>query len=176
MLDADAMVRALQQPGQPVFAAIVDHFGPGVLARDGSLDREALRAGILAHPAEREALERIVHPAVRAERERLLASPDSEPSGITVSDIPLLFEVANPAAFDAVVLVDAPEPLRLERLQRERQLSAPEAEALLRLQLPVGPKRLRADFVIDNDGSREVLREHAWQVWRKLLSRARDRA
>jgi dephospho-CoA kinase len=171
VLDADELVRALQEPGTPVFKAIVARFGPQIVGPDGSLDRAALRSRILADATERLALEQIVHPAVRAERSRLLAQQTS--SRIIVSDIPLLFEAANPADFDAVVLVDAPEQVRRERLLRERGLSAAEAGALLGLQLPTGPKRLRADFVIDNDGTRDSLRERAWQVWRKLISLAR---
>ena len=173
VLDADAIVRELQQPGRPVFTAIVAHFGPGILAADGSLDRAALRGRVLADPAAKQALERIVHPAVRAERERLQGAGDGGVLGIVVSEIPLLFEAADPAEFDAVVLVDAPEPLRIERLRRERGLSPSEAEALLRLQLPAGPKREQSSFVIDNDASRESLRDRAWLVWRKLVSRAR---
>jgi len=176
VLDADAIVRDLQEPGRPVHAAILAHFGPGVLAADGRLDREALRARILTDPAAKQALERIVHPAVRAERAHLLAMMEPGPPGIVVSEIPLLFEAADPAEFDAVILVDAPESLRQERLQRERGLSPSQAEGLLRLQLPSGPKRARSRFVIDNDASRETLRDRAWQVWRKLVSLARERA
>jgi len=174
VFDADAEVRRLQEPGTPVFAAIVDHFGPAVLAPDGRLDRAALRTRMLADAGEREALERIVHAAVRAEHRRALERRSSSP--ILVSDIPLLYEAADPSQFDAVVLVDAPEPLRLERLRRERGLSAEDAQALARLQLPAAAKRARADFVIDNDQSREILRERAWAVWRKLVSHARNRA
>ncbi|HEV8150571.1 MAG TPA: dephospho-CoA kinase [Gemmatimonadales bacterium] len=176
VLDADDIVRALQQPGTPVFNAIVARFGPAIVAADGSLDRAALRARMLADPAERLALEQIVHPAVRAERARLLAQQRTAPIPIVVSDIPLLFEAADPAGFDAVVLVDAPEALRRERLLRERGLSPAQADALLGLQLPAGPKRLRSHFVIDNDGSRDTLRERAWQAWRKLISLLRTRA
>ena len=176
VLDADAIVRDLQEPGRPVHAAIVAQFGPGILAADGRLDREALRARILTDPAAKQALERIVHPAVRAERARLLAGEAPGPPGIVVSEIPLLFEAADPAEFDAVILVDAPEPLRQERLQRERGLSPSDSEGLLRLQLPSGPKRARSHFVIDNDASHEVLRDRAWRVWRKLVSLARERA
>jgi dephospho-CoA kinase len=113
---------------------------------------------------------------VRAERARLLAQQRTAPIPIVVSDIPLLFEAADPAGFDAVVLVDAPEALRRERLLRERGLSPAQADALLGLQLPAGPKRLRSHFVIDNDGSRDTLRERAWQAWRKLISLLRTRA
>jgi dephospho-CoA kinase len=176
VFDADATVRTLQQPGTPVFDAIVARFGAGVLSEDGQLDRDALRTRILANPTERQALEEIVHPAVRTERRRLLEQQDRPADAILVSDIPLLFEAADPADFDAVVLVDAPESLRVERLVQQRGLARSEAEALVRLQLPAAEKRLRADLVIENEQSRDVLRERAWEVWRKLRSLARNRA
>jgi dephospho-CoA kinase len=175
IIDADEIVRQLQQPGTPVFHAIVERFGPSVLTPEGTLDRGALRARILASPEDKSGLEGIVHPAVQAERERLLQSCRRGCSGVVVSDIPLLFEVMDPAGFDAVVLVDAPEPMRFDRLVRERGLPEAEARALLSLQLPTGPKRLESDHVIDNDGSRETLRDRAWTVWRKLVSEARAR-
>jgi dephospho-CoA kinase len=176
VIDADAIVRDLQRPGAPVFRAIVEHFGPGAVAADGTLDRAALRARILARPQERERLEAIVHPAVEAERERLLAAAPATAGGIVVHDIPLLFEATDPSRFDAVVLVDAPEPLRLARLTGDRGLRRQEAETLIRAQMPAARKRERADFIIENDASRDALREHAWLVWRKLLSRTRARA
>jgi dephospho-CoA kinase len=176
VLDADAIVRELQRPGTPVFDAIVARFGPGIVAADGTLQRGALRALILRDPEARRALEAIVHPAVEAERQRLLLSARGPADSIVVSEIPLLFEVMDPEGFDAVVLVDAPEALRLERLRRERGLAGPEAAALLAAQLPSGPKRARAGYVIDNDSSYEALRDAAWLVWRKLRSRARARA
>ena len=176
VIDADQIVRQLQRPGTPVFLAIVERFGTTIKAPDGTLDRTALRARILASPEDRAALESVIHPAVLAEREHLLKACRSGNCGIVVSDIPLLFEVMDPAGFDAVVLVDAPEPLRLERLIRERGLPPGEARSLLALQLPAGPKRLESDFVIDNDQSREALRDSTWIVWRKLISRSRARA
>jgi len=175
VFDADAEVRRLQRPGTPVFQAIVERFGPAILTPDAQLDRAALRTRVLADPGEREALERIVHPAVQAERRRFYQYV-APPVEILVSDIPLLFEASDPSKFDAVVTVDAPEPLRLERLMRDRGMSLEEARALSRLQLPADVKRARSDFVIDNDQSREALRDRAWVVWRKLVSLARDRA
>ena len=176
VLDADSIVRDLQRPGTPVFDAIIARFGRGILAADGSLDRRALRAIILADPDAKRALEAIVHPAVEAERQRLLLSARGPADSVVVSEIPLLFEVMDPEGFDAVVLVDAPEPLRLERLRRERGMEGREAAALLAAQLPSGPKRALSAYVIDNESSREALRDAAWQVWRKLRSRARARA
>ncbi len=176
IIDADAIVKRLQRPGTAVFQAIVDRFGPGSLAANGTLDRPALRARILADPEEKRALEAIVHPAVEAERKRLLQRAEPARDRVVISDIPLLYETMDPGAFGAVVLVDAPEAVRLERLAQHRGLSAAEAAALIAAQLPVAEKRARADFIIDNDGSRELLRERAWQVFRKVLSRARARA
>jgi len=176
IIDADAIVRRLQRPGTAVFHAIVDRFGPGSLAANGTLDRPALRALILADPGEKLALEAIVHPAVEAERQRLLRHAGPARDAIVISDIPLLFEAMDPSKFGAVVLVDAPEAVRLERLVQQRGLSAPEAAALIAAQLPAAEKRARADFIIDNDGSRDLLRERAWLVFRKVLSHARARA
>ncbi len=175
IIDADDIVRQLQQPDTPVFTAIAERFGPSVIAPNGTLNRAALRARILSSPEDRSALEAIVHPAVLAERERLLAACREGSSGVVISDIPLLFEVMDPAGFDAVVLVDAPEELRLHRLLEERGIDEAEGRALLGLQLPAGPKRLESDYVIENDGSREALRDHTWAVWRKLVSQARSR-
>ncbi len=176
VIDADAIVRRLQDPGSAVFDAIVTRFGAGIRAPGGALDRAALRARILAAPAERRALEAIVHPAVEAERQRLLLDAAATHAEIVVSDIPLLFEVMDPSRFDAVVLVFAPESHRRERLLRERGLSPGEADALMNAQLPAAEKRTRATLVIENDGTLDQLRERAWLVWRKLLSIARARA
>lgn len=176
VVDADAIVRDLQRPGTPVFDAIRSRFGPGVISADGQLDRASLRATILADDDARRDLEAIVHPAVAAERERLIDAARDGEDRVVVSDIPLLFEVMDPSAFEAIVLVDAPEALRRLRLERDRGLEPAEARALMRTQLPAGGKRLKSDFVIDNDGSLEQLRDRAWVVWRKLLSRARGHA
>jgi dephospho-CoA kinase len=176
VIDADAIVRRLQRPGTAVFRAIAERFGPGALTARGQLDRPALRARILAHPDDKRALEAIVHPAVEAERQRLMRRAKLVSDGVVVSDIPLLFEAMDPARFDAVVLVDAPEALRLARLAEHRGIAGAEAAQLVAAQLPSTAKRSRADYIIDNDGSREQLRDRAWIVWRKLLSKARGRA
>ncbi len=175
IIDADEIVRQLQQPGTQVFNAIVERFGPSVVAPEGTLRRPALRTRILASPEDRSALESIVHPAVLGERERLLTSCRNGSSGVIISDIPLLFEVMDPAGFDAVVLVDAPLEVRLHRLMRERGIEEGEARALLALQIPADAKRPESDYVIENDASREALRDRTWVVWRKLVSEARKR-
>ena len=176
VVDADAIVRELQQPCTPIFELIAARFGPDVVTPDGELDRARLRALDLADATARKDLEAIVHPAVAAERERLIDEARRRGEAIVVSDIPLLFEVMDPQAFDAVVLVDAPEQIRRERLLRDRGLSPQEADGLFRAQHPAADKRARSDFIIDNDGSRTELRDRAWRIWRQMRSRARAHA
>jgi dephospho-CoA kinase len=143
-----------------------------VLRPDGSLDRAALRRLVMADPGALEALNRIVHPAVLARLTELAGEAAARGDRIVVSDIPLLFEVADPRRFDAVVLVDAPEPVRLRRLVEARGLSESEAREMMGSQLPSAAKRARSDIVIDNDGDRDALERAAAAAWRALLARA----
>jgi dephospho-CoA kinase len=173
IIEADLLVRAVQQPGTPVLAAIAERFGPGVLLADGALDRAALRRIVFADTAARHALNAIVHPAVQRRRAELVAAARARGDRVVVSDIPLLFEVLDPAAFDAVVLVDAPDAARHARLVRDRGLLPDEADRLMAAQLPAASKRARSDIVIDNDGTPEQLRERAFGAWQRLLDLAR---
>ena len=172
VFDADAIVHEVQVPGTPVMRRIVERFGQGVLRPDGSLDRPALRRIVMADALAREALERIVHPAVHARRLELESAAQARGDRVIVSDIPLLFESGDPEAFDAVVLVDAPEPVRLRRLVEHRGLSEAEARAMIGAQLPAASKRARSDFVIDNEGDLAALERATSAVWRALLARA----
>jgi len=170
VIDADAIVHELQQPGTPVFAAIRNRFGPGILRSDGRLDRPALRRRVLEDPAARADLEAIIHPAVARRRAHLIAEAAGRGDPVVVSDIPLLFEVADPGAFDRVVLVDAPEAVRRDRLVRIRGLDPDEADQLIAAQLPSAGKRARSHFVIENSGSPEALETATREVWNRLTA------
>jgi dephospho-CoA kinase len=126
----------------------------------------------MADPEALAALNRIVHPAVHARRAELMAAAESRGDRIVVSDIPLLFEATEPSEFDAIVLVDAPEDLRLARLMEHRELDRDEARRMIEAQMPSREKRARSDYVIENDGDRPALEHAAKRVWRALLSRA----
>jgi dephospho-CoA kinase len=171
LIDADEIVRALERPGSPLLARIVERFGPRVLGPGGTLDRGALRRLILANPAQREALNALVHPAVGAEREARARAAAARGDRIVVSDIPLLFEVMDPSAFDVVILVDAPEAIRRARL-RERGLSPEEIDQLLAAQLPAEGKRAESDIILDNGGTLVELERAARQAWQILVTRA----
>ena len=172
IIDADRIVHDLERPGTPVFRAIVDRFGAGVVATDGSLDRGALRRLVFGNPEELQALNQIVHPAVAAERERQLAAARHRQARIVVNDIPLLFDTGTDSNFDAVVLVDAPVPIRKARLMATRGLDADTADRMIAAQMAAESKRARSTFVIDNDGSEAELERRARDVWLELERRA----
>ena len=172
IIDADQLVREAQAPGRPALAEIATRFGVELIRADGSLDRGALRARVLGDQEALAALNRIMHPTVHRRRRELMAEARSRGDRIVVSDIPLLFEAADPAEFDAVVLVDAPEPVRRARLLASRGVPPQEIDRLMASQLPSNFKRQRSDYVIDNDGDLQALQRSAESVWQALLARA----
>ena len=172
LIDADQLVRDAQAPGQPVLAKIVSRFGKELLQPDGTLDRAALRVRVLGDAQGLADLNRIVHPEVHRRRQALLATARARGDRIVVSDIPLLFESADPAEFDAIVLVDAPEAVRRARLLATRPLPPEEADRLMAVQLPSTSKRARSDYVIENDGDLPALEQAAATVWDALVARA----
>lgn len=164
-IDADAIVRTLQQPGEPVHDQIVARFGPAVVAHDGQLDRGALRRIMLADADARRDLEAIVHPAVEARSRALLDDATARGDAVVVSEIPLLFESGDPSAFDGVIVVDAPVDVRRERLVTDRGLSRSEADRLMAAQWAPSRKRAHATWIIENEQSRVALHHHARCVW-----------
>jgi dephospho-CoA kinase len=170
VIDADAIVRELQQPGQPVLAAIVQRFGPEVLGPGGELDRTKLRERMLEGTAARHALEAIIHPAVEQRRQQLLAEAAARGDRLVIVDIPLLFESADPGAYQGVIVVDAPRAERLRRLVEDRHLAPEQAERLFDAQLPPATKRAAATWIIDNDSTRQALEQRARQLWQVLAA------
>ena len=178
LIDADQLVREVQTPGSPVLVAIANQFGESVLLPDGELDRPRLRNIVMTDAAARHTLEAIVHPAVQERRRVRVEDARARGDRIVVNDIPLLFEALDPADFDAVVLVDAPEAVRLGRLINDRGMTELEAGRLLAAQEPSGPKRAwrggalhEGPFIIDNDGDSTQLEAQARAVWEELLAR-----
>jgi dephospho-CoA kinase len=168
IIDADALARRVVEVGTPAYRAIVDRWGPDVVAPDGSLDRSALRQQVFQEAEELEALNAIVHPEVAKLRGHLVHEALQRGDRIVVCDIPLLFERHLVDDFDLVILVDAPRPIRLERLVRDRGLSETEAMNMIAAQMPAELKRARADIVIDNAGSRDALEQRVEEIWPEL--------
>src|SRR4051812_43426073 len=172
VIDADRLVRDAQAPGSPVLRAIAGRFGQDLIDPSGRLDRNALRQRVMGDPAALADLHRLVHPDVLRRRSALEHEARARGDRIVVSDIPLLFEAADPSGFDVIVLVDAPEAVRQSRLLTQRGLSTRDADEMLAAQAPTGPKRERSTYVIDNDGDRATLEARAREVWTQLVARA----
>ena len=171
LIDADVLAREAVAAGSAGLSAIVERWGSQVLDSQGGLNRAALRQIVFTNAAEREALNAIVHPEV--ERLRLTAIERARESGapIVVCDIPLLFEKGLESLFDVVILVDASDAIRLERLMRTRGLPEDEARSIMAAQWPAAGKRALADLVIENAGSLEALKEHVGRAWSALQRR-----
>jgi len=150
VMDADQLAREVVAPGTPALQAIVDAFGPGVRAPDGSLDRKALGAMVFADPAARQRLEAITHPAIRRAMEAETARLAAAGHDLAFYDVPLLYEVGLDRAMALVVVVDAPREAQLRRLAARDGLGRTQGEARLAAQLPVAEKAARADVVVDN--------------------------
>jgi dephospho-CoA kinase len=168
IIDADVLAREAVRPESQALRDIVKRWGKDVLQQDGSLDREALRQIVFADQTELDALNRIVHPGVIRMQDREVALAKERGDPIVVCVIPLLFERNLVDEFDAIVLVDAPRPLRLERLVTTRGLEETEAMNMIASQMPAELKRARADHCIDNTGSLDDLERDVDALWSSL--------
>lgn len=162
VVDADRIAREVLEPGTPGLAAVVEAFGEGILAPDGSLDRPALAAVVFADPEARARLDGIVHPLVRARATELAgAAPEGS---VVVHDVPLLVETGQAKAYDLVLVVEADPATRIERLVR-RGLSEENARARIAVQATDAQRRAVADVVLDNSGTVEQLAEQIERFW-----------
>src|SRR4051812_32486309 len=172
IIDADALAREAQAPGSGVLASIAGRFGADVLDPAGALDRAALRAKVMGDDTALAALNAIVHPAVQQRRLELQELARERGDAIVINDIPLLFEVLDPAQFDAIVLVDAPAALRRTRLRALRGLTNQDADRMIAAQMPAERKRSLSQHVIENTGTLSQLEEQARTVFHTLRRRA----
>jgi dephospho-CoA kinase len=167
VVDADALAREVVEPGTPGLTAVVAAFGPEVLAADGSLDRTRLGAVVFADPARRADLEAVIHPLVRARAAQIAAAAPSE--AIVVHDIPLLVETGQADSFDAVIVVDAPEEVQVDRAVRDRGWSPEEARSRIAAQASREQRLAAATYVVENTGTHEDLRQRVAEVFAELV-------
>lgn len=168
IIDADVLARRAVERGSPVYDAIVTRWGTSVVAPDGQLDRPALRRVVFSEAKELEALNDLVHPEVERLLKARVAEARTRGDAMVICDIPLLFEKKMADRFDKIVLVDAPRPLRLERMVKERGLREAEAMKIIAAQMPADLKRARADYVIDNGGTLSDLTRKVDDLWAEL--------
>lgn len=161
VVSADELAREAVAPGSSGLEAVIAEFGSHLVQDDGTLDRPALRSRVFGDPEARRKLEEILHPRIQDLRDEWLDAQEGNGEPLVVAEIPLLFEVAAQGEVDGVVLVDAPEPLRLERMMAHRGLTREESLQIMAAQMDPRAKRRQADWILENDGSLELLRTRA---------------
>lgn len=172
VLDADDVAHRLLQPGTSVHRRVVRAFGPGVVGPGGAIDRARLGAIVFADDLARARLNRIVHPAVRRERDRWLADMRRR-HPVAAVIIPLLFEVGATKGWDAVICVAARRTDVLARL-RKRGLATSAAASRIRAQWPLKRKIEGSDYVIWNKGTRRELERATLRTLKNILRKEKD--
>ena len=177
IVDADQVVRDVQQPGSPVLDAIATEFGDRMLRADGSLDRAALGSAVFGDPAAVTRLNAIVHPAVRDESARRFAAAfAANPRAVVVYDVPLLVEARAADPWELIIVAHAPADVRLRRLVELRGMTEAEAGARIASQVPDEARLAIADVVIDTTGSIEETEHQVDELWESLDERVDARA
>ncbi|MCG5212495.1 dephospho-CoA kinase [Streptosporangium sp. KLBMP 9127] len=163
VIDADRIAREVVEPGTEGLSGIVEAFGSEVLRGDGSLDREKLGSIVFNDRDKLARLNSIVHPLVGA---RVAASQAAAPGdAIVVYDVPLLAENDLAPMYDVVIVVDASDETRLDRLLRLRGMTKADAEARIAAQASREARLALADLVVPNDGSLDDLEARTAEVW-----------
>ncbi len=173
LIDADAIVRELQRPGEAVFEAMVGRWGDGIVAQDGTLDRAAVAGIVFSDKDELEAIEKIVHPVLRKEMDNRIEALASTEQTV-ILDIPLLAESrSKDGALDArgtsaVIVVDCPIDVAVSRLIEHRGFDEADAKARVAAQATREERRELADFVVDNSGDEDALDAEVDRCWHWL--------
>ena len=166
MIDADVLAREVVAPGTPGLAAVCEAFGDTVMSADGSLDRAALAGIVFADPQALAQLNAITHPLIAQRSAALLAAAPHE--AVVVYEIPLLAESGRAGEWDLVVVVDAPDELRVERLVA-RGLSEADARSRMAAQADRESRLALADVVIDNSAGPDELATAVDSLWERLV-------
>ena len=168
VIDADRVVHALMEPGQPVWAAVREEFGPGVIDAAGRIDRRALGAIVFADPAQLQRLEELTHPAVRVQILAQVAEAARRGVRVMVIDAIKLFEGGLAEHCDEVWVVTCDPAQQLARLMARNGFGEAEARQRIAAQPPQAEKVARADVVIDNGGTREATAAQVEAAWARL--------
>ena len=175
LIDADQVARGVVAPGGPAYQPLIDRFGAGIVAGDGSIDRQALAAVAFADEETRLELNAITHPAIGI---AMLQERDSyaDSDDIVILAIPLLKALhRETVGLHKVVVVDCPIDIALERLLSQRGFDRADAEARIRSQISREERIKEADYVLDNSGDRDALEAEVDRLWDWLGGVAAER-
>jgi dephospho-CoA kinase len=167
IIDGDKLAREVVEPGTPGLAQVVEAFGPDILLPDGGMDRAKVGQIVFNDEAKRKLLEGIVHPLIFERYAALEASAPKD--GLVVHDIPLLAESGRADTFDAVIVVETPAEVQIERMLRDRGWTRADAESRIASQATPEQRRAIATYLIVNTGTREELRARVERVYEELL-------
>ncbi len=162
VVDADAIAREVVAPGSEGLAELVERFGSQILTDNGDLDRAAVAAVVFSDPSARERLNAIVHPLIARRTTELIAAIPQD--AVLVHDVPLLVELGMQATYDLVVVVDAPDDVRIQRLV-QRGLDEDDARARIAAQASRDERLAVADVIIENTGDLDDLRTQVKAAW-----------
>jgi dephospho-CoA kinase len=168
--NADRVAQELMKPGRPAWRAVARHFGSRILGPDGTINRSRLGEIVFSNDAERDFLNRLIHPLVLARKKQSIRR--LEKAGrykIFVSEAALTIESGFYQFFDKIVVATCPEEIQIQRLMERDALSLQDARKRIRSQMPAVEKLKHADYVIDTSGSLEQTKRQTECVYRKLL-------
>jgi dephospho-CoA kinase len=168
VIDADVLAREAVLKGSPALKSIVEKWGSEVLDAEGNLDRAELRHRVFEDQSELDALNEIVHPEIMRRRTEEVDAARARGDQVVLCVIPLLFERHLAGEFDTIILVDAPRSVRLDRIVRDRKIDEAEAMKMIASQMPADLKRARADYVIENAGTKKELEAEVERVWQSI--------
>jgi dephospho-CoA kinase len=172
-IDCDLLSREVVVPCSKAWWEIVRFFGNGIVKRDLEIDRRKLRAIVFNDSKKRTVLEKIIHPEVKRkciERLEAIKRIELEPKALVVIDVPLLIEMGIQEEFDKIIVVYASEETQLKRVMERDGIMRDEAKRLIELQMPLGEKLRFADFVINNEGTREETENQVSDIFATLAS------
>jgi dephospho-CoA kinase len=168
VIDADQLAREVVARGTPGLAAVVAEFGDQLLTPDGELDRPRMGELVFGDEDARKRLEAIIHPLVF---ERIVEiEAGTGPDDVVVHDIPLLAESGRADTFDAVIVVDAPTEVQVERMVRDRGWSEADARSRIAAQASREDRLAIASYVVENTGTLEDLRQRVTEVFEEVVS------
>ncbi|MGO3362233.1 MAG: dephospho-CoA kinase [Corynebacterium sp.] len=164
IVDADKVAREVVEPGQPALRELADAFD-GVITEDGTLDRAGLARQAFVTPEATEKLNSITHPRIRERTQKLFAQAKSDGREIAVYDMPLLIENGETGQVDTVLVVDASDETRVQRLVDSRGLDEDDARRRIAAQIDRESRLKAADVVLDNSGDVESLIAQVDRFW-----------
>jgi dephospho-CoA kinase len=171
VIDTDQIARDVVAPGTVLLERVLEHFGEGLRLPGGALDRRALRERVFADPRDRQVLESLMHPAIRAELQRRAQAA----GGVyQILAIPLLIEQDLKASVDRVLLVDCAPELQLRRVQIRDGVPLAQAQAVLAAQASRAARLSAADDIIMNEGDLAALRGQVENLHARYGALARD--